>query len=435
MTTALGFLAVAVSGFLVGAGNWPYKLMRTYQFEHWMLLSTFIGAIAVPWTVILLGCPNVFACLGNIPTADLVKSNLFSIAWGTSVVLSCLCYVRIGIGLTIALLVGLGIPVGTLTTLVFKGSGLFQDAPALGSKAGLTILASVVMMIAGVVLAALAGFGRERQQKGDCPDFRVNENGTVPFAAGTQRKIAPATGGFAGGLLMMVISGLLVGSMNFAFVYSHDSILGNLSVIRPGDSISVAVTADNVKQINGVYPVDADGAVALPQLGRLRLEGGSAWHAARQIERRYASAQAVKSVRANVGTGSIPAVFAATMIPLFCGTVVACGYAVFLLFRNRSWPVFVQDRCDTMLAIIMGLTGALSFLLWGKGTLMLGAVGASIGWGISQATKVVGSAGLGYFSGEWRGVRGTPRYQMWLAVAILIVASVIMAYGKALSST
>ena len=103
MTTVLGFLAVAASGLLVGAGNWPYKLMRTYQFEHWMLVGTLIGMVVVPWTVILLGCPNVFECLGNVPTADLVKSNLFSIAWGISVVLSCLCYVRIGIGLTIAL--------------------------------------------------------------------------------------------------------------------------------------------------------------------------------------------------------------------------------------------------------------------------------------------------------------------------------------------
>ena len=283
---------------------------------------------------------------------------------------------------------------------MFKGSGLFHDAPALGSKAGLTILASVVLMIVGVVLAALAGFGRERQQK----------------------KIKPTSGGFAGGLVMMVISGLLVGCMNFAFVYSQDSILGNLSLIRPGDSISVVVTADNVEQIDGTYAVDAEGAVTLPRLGRLPLEGASAWHAARQIERHYAATQAAKSVRAHVETGSIPAAFGACMIPLFGGTLVACGYAVFLLFRNRSWALFLHGGWDVALVIIMGLTNSLSFLLWGKGTLMLGAVGASIGWGISQATKVVGSVGLAYVSGEWRGVQGTPLLQMRLAVAILIVA-------------
>ncbi len=276
MTTALGFLAVAASGILVGAGNWPYKAMRTYRVEHWMLGGTLIGMVVIPWTVILWGCPNAFACLGNVPTADLVRSNAFAVAWGISTVLSCFCYVRIGIGLTIALLVGLAIPVGTLTTLVFKGSGLFQDAPALGSHAGLTILGSVLLMIVGVVLAALAGFGREQQQK----------------------KIRPATGSFTGGLVMMVISGLLVGCMNFSFVYSQDSILGNLSLIRPGDSIAVTLAADNAERINGTFSVDAEGAVSLPPLGRLPLNGASAWHAARQIERRYAATQAAGSVRA-----------------------------------------------------------------------------------------------------------------------------------------
>jgi hypothetical protein len=413
MTTLLGFSAVAASGLLVGAGNWPYKLMRTYRVEHWMLLGTFIGMVVIPWTVILWGCPNAFECLTNIPTADLVKSNLFSIAWGISVILSCLCYVRIGIGLTIALLVGLGIPVGTLTTLVFKGSGLFHDAPALDSKAGLTILGSVLMMIAGVVLAALAGFGREQQQ----------------------HKIRPSTGSFAGGLVMMVISGLLVGAMNFAFVYSQDSILGNLSLIRPGDSISVVVTGDNVEQINGAYAVDSKGAITLPGLGYLPLEGASAWHAARQIEQHYAATQSAKSVRAHVETGSIPAAFGASVIPLFGGTVVACGYPIFLLFRNQSWSLFLQGGWDVPLVIIMAFTNSASFLLWGKGTLMLGAIGASIGWGISQATKVVGSVGLAYVSGEWHGVKGKPLTQMRVAVVILITAAIIMAYGKTLSST
>jgi hypothetical protein len=376
-----------------------------------MLGGTLIGMVVIPWTIILWGCPNAFECLANVPTADLVRSNAFAVAWGISTVLSCFCYVRIGIGLTIALLVGLAIPVGTLTTLVFKGSGLFQDAPALGSHAGLAILASVLLMIVGVVLTALAGFGREQQQK----------------------KIRPAAGSFTGGLVMMVISGLLVGCMNFSFVYSQDSILGNLSLIRPGDSIAVTLAADNAERINGTFAVDAEGAVSLPRLGRLPLNGASAWDAARQIERRYAATQAAQSVRAHVETGSISAAFGACVVPLLGGTAVSCVCAVFLLFRNRSWRSFVCGGWDPALLILMGTTGALSIFLWGKGTLMLGAIGASIGWGISQATKVIGSTGLAYVSGEWHGVRGKPLMQMRLAVAILVVAALIMAYGKALA--
>ena len=58
MTTMLGFLAVAVSGFLVGAGNWPYKVMRTYRFEHWMLLDHVVGAVVVSLGRDPLGMPE-----------------------------------------------------------------------------------------------------------------------------------------------------------------------------------------------------------------------------------------------------------------------------------------------------------------------------------------------------------------------------------------
>ena len=80
-------------------------------------------------------------------------------------VLFALCTVRIGVALTIAILSGLGASVAVATPLVFKGTGLFKDAPGITSPAGLTILAGVGVMLLGVVLASMAGFGRERTLK------------------------------------------------------------------------------------------------------------------------------------------------------------------------------------------------------------------------------------------------------------------------------
>jgi hypothetical protein len=47
--------------------------------------------------------------------------------------------------------------------MIFKGSGLFKDAPDLTSPTGLTVLGGVGAMLIGVVLASLAGFGRDRE--------------------------------------------------------------------------------------------------------------------------------------------------------------------------------------------------------------------------------------------------------------------------------
>ncbi len=61
---------------------------------------------------------------------------------------------------------------------------------------------------------------------------------------------------------------------------------------------------------------------------------------------------------------------------------------------------------------------------------MLGALGASIGVGIQQAMQMVGGQGTGFISGEWRGVHGKPRLQMYASIALLIIAAFIMAYSK-----
>ena len=63
--------------------------------------------------------------------------------------------------------------------------------------------------------------------------------------------------------------------------------------------------------------------------------------------------------------------------------------------------------------------------------LLLGPLGASVGWGLVQGTVILGGQLLGFVSGEWRGVSGIPRHQMYLAIALLIMAMTIMACAKA----
>jgi hypothetical protein len=47
-----------------------------------------------------------------------------------------------------------------------------------------------------------------------------------------------------------------------------------------------------------------------------------------------------------------------------------------------------------------------------------------------QGTLILGGQILGFASGEWRGVSGKPRLQIYLAVFVLIVAMVVMALAK-----
>jgi L-rhamnose-H+ transport protein len=328
----------------MGSGAWPYKLMRKYQFEHWWFIAMLIALVIMPWTIALAGCPNFIGGAREIPMSALIKANLFATGWGVANVLCGLCYLRIGMGLTGAILTGLGVSVGTIIPMVFKGSGLFKDAPDLGSPASLAVLAGVGVMLIGVLFATFAGFGRDRELK----------------------KQQATSGGFVIGLMMTAAAGVLSAGLALSFVY-------------------------------GQGPV-------------------------------------VEAMKAN-GAGEISANFAVWALATLGGAAVNVGYAVYLLNRNKSWHVLGQSVKEAALAVIMGVTMSVAIALMGRGMLMLGVLGASVGFGIQQAMQMTGTQAVGFISGEWRGVPGRPRMQMYAAIGVLIAAAVIMSYGNTLAKS
>ena len=95
----------------------------------------------------------------------------------------------------------------------------------------------------------------------------------------------------------------------------------------------------------------------------------------------------------------------------------------------------VKDSAGKGLAGIKGVNFSLATALMGKGMLLLGALGASVGIGIQQAMQMTGCQGLGFISGEWRGVHGRPRTQMYWAIGVLMIAAAIMVIGKKLGAS
>jgi L-rhamnose-H+ transport protein len=322
----------------MGSSAWPIKLMRRFQYEHWAIVANTVGIVLVPWCVTLLFCPRPFEAYATLDPAVLVKSNLWSLGWGVANVLAMICFLRIGFSLTNAILTGLGASLGVILPMLVKGSGLFEDAPGLGSAAGLTVLAGVAVMLVGVVLVSMAGFGKTRAQGQE----------------------ETTSGSFVAGLIMAILAGVLSCGISFAFVYSWKPI--------------------------------------------------------------------VDAMKAN-GASEIAANFAVWAVGLVGGALVNILYPVYLLTKNRSWHVLL-DAKEVLLALIAGVSFAVAVAGMGGGMLLLGALGASLGFGVQQASQMLGGQAVGFVAGEWRGVRGAPRLQMYWAIVLLIVAAVIMACGK-----
>jgi hypothetical protein len=321
------------------------KIMRKYQFEHWWFLGCFLGFMIGPWVVTLVGCPSAFDGYRSVGLPLLLKANVFSLGWGIANILCGLCFVRIGFALTGGILTGLGVSLGVTIPMIFKGSGLFSGAPDIGSPAGRTVILGVAIMLAGVVLVSLAGFGRDKALK---------------------TTARPASGSFGVGLIMVVIAGVLSVGMSFSFVYSQGPI--------------------------------------------------------------------VAAMKAR-GASDIPANFAVWAVGLLAGAGINVLYPAYLMTKNKSWHVLGESWRDALLSLLIGVYTIVGVPLMGKGMLLLGVLGASVGFGIQQATQMLGNQSVGFISGEWRGVHGTPKMQMYAAILILIVAALVMAYGNTLAKS
>jgi L-rhamnose-H+ transport protein len=340
-----GIFLATCAGIGTGTLALPMKLMRKLQFEQYWFAAMLTGLILIPWSFVWLAIPDPLEKYAQVGWRPLVVANLISVGWGIANVLFGVCVIRIGAALTGAIMSGMAVSAGVTLPMIIKGSGQFSNAPGLLSPAGLAVLGGVAMMVAGVTLCAVAGFGRDRAiRKADEPP-------------------PSASGGFLGGLIMSVLAGILSAGISLSYVYGQAPIREALKYSHVG-----------------AIPTDV-------------------------------------------------AVWAAV---LFGGALVNIAYPAWLMTRNRSWAKLTTYWPDVVLSAVLGAQIIVAIFLIGYSMLVLGALGAAIGFGIQQTTQVVGNQAVGFFSGEWRGIKGKPLRQMLGAVAILILAVIILAYAQTL---
>ncbi len=345
MDTLTGVLLVTLAGLGTGTIAWPMKLMRRQGFEQYWFIGMFVSLLLVPWLVVACCVPSPAEVYAEVGWKPILLCNLFSISWGIANVLYGVCVLRIGAALTGAVLSGFGIAVGVTLPMIFKGSGVFGDAPGPFSPAGSVILLGVGIILVGVFLSSLAGFGRDR--------LRHKSDG-----------IERASAGFLPGLLMAVAAGILSAGLALGFVYAQDPIVAAVTV-----------------------------------------RGGT-------------------TMAANMAVWAVG---------LVGGAAVNLGYPAWLMTKHRSWGMLVGSGRDAVLALILGLQFILAVVLMGQGMRLLGVAGAAVGFGIQQTLQLLGNQGVGFVSGEWRGIGGRPLRQMIAAVLVLVIAVVVLAFGKTLA--
>jgi L-rhamnose-H+ transport protein len=121
-----------------------------------------------------------------------------------------------------------------------------------------------------------------------------------------------------------------------------------------------------------------------------------------------------------------------TVWALVCvgGALVNILYAAFWMTKKKSWKLLFTRKDELMYGAVLGAQFIIAVILMGRGMVLLGILGASVGYGIQQSMQVVGNQVVGFFSGEWKLVKGKPRVTMYIALVVILIAVIILAYSN-----
>jgi L-rhamnose-H+ transport protein len=139
------------------------------------------------------------------------------------------------------------------------------------------------------------------------------------------------------------------------------------------------------------------------------------------------------ALAANAGDGGASdAIWAVTLLGGFVTNLVYCSV---LLTRNHTWAGYHKPGTAShwLLAVLMGVTWVLSVTIYGRAAGMMGKMGGSAGWAITMGCCITMSNLWGILTGEWREAGGSPLRTMYLGLAVILLAIIVIAYGNSLS--
>jgi L-rhamnose-H+ transport protein len=145
----------------------------------------------------------------------------------------------------------------------------------------------------------------------------------------------------------------------------------------------------------------------------------------------FANATPVAKAAETAGVITRNSSLAAWVVVLLGAYIMNAGYALFLLFRNKSWSSFGTDKSLKAYrwAILAGLFWFAALGIYGQGSAIMGELGPVIGWPMLLGLSLIVSNIWAYRSGEWQGA-AKPFRLLLIGLAVLILASVILGYSN-----
>ena len=222
MNAWMGFSLVVVGGIMQGTYFLGLKYVSPWKWENiWSIYSVF-GLLVLPVGLAVATVPHLGEMLERAPTSAVFMVFLFGAGWGIGSVLAGLGVAKMGMAMGVSVLLGVTAAIGTFVPLVANTPQLVFTSK------GLLVILSVVVLLVGVGLAAVAGKKRDEST--------------------SAQPVAIEKGSFRAGLLICIFSGIFSAMLNMAFAFSQP-------VVKAG----IETGASNFGALNAVWMVALAG--------------------------------------------------------------------------------------------------------------------------------------------------------------------------------
>jgi L-rhamnose-H+ transport protein len=155
----LGVFLHWLGGLASGSFYVPYRGVKHWSWETYWLVGGFWSWIIAPWFLGWFLTRDLLTVLAQTPSKTLFWCFFFGLLWGVGGLTFGLTMRFLGLSLGMAVVLGLCAAFGTLVPPIF--SGVFRSQ-VLGTRSGQVILIGVFVCLAGIAMAGLAGFSKER---------------------------------------------------------------------------------------------------------------------------------------------------------------------------------------------------------------------------------------------------------------------------------
>ncbi len=144
----------------------------------------------------------------------------------------------------------------------------------------------------------------------------------------------------------------------------------------------------------------------------------------------FAFGQDIAQTAVRLGNQPVHSAYAVWPIGLAGGFLPNAAYSLWLLFKNRTWPLFQRAPPDLVWSCLMGVLWMGAFALYGMSASLLGTLGTSVGWGLLQIFMIMTATLAGAMTGEWQQASRSAKLLLGSGMASLTVAIVLLAVGS-----